>query len=677
MIGALALSGAGATAPGPAVAGTLPAGFEEVVLATGLELPTAVDWAPDGRMFVAEKAGVVKVVTPGSAPQATTLLDLSSHVNSYGDRGLLGLAVAHDFARTGHLYLLYTYEINRRRQDARKSSRLTRVTIDPANHVVGKERVILGRDGTRPCKRISNTQDCIPADAPTHTIGTVRAASDGTLWMGTGESTAYSIHYTNVFHASRTDSFAGKLIHVDERGRGLPDHPFCRRDSNLSHVCTKLHAKGFRNPFRFTLRGDTPIVGDVGLETREEIDIAVAGRDYGWPCHEGSLRTPAFETTRRCRRRYARERRGHRTEKPFYEYPGPPATVIVGPVFRGATWPGEYRGRLFFGDYVLGKIQTLDLDSGRAAPFAKSIGAPVDVEQTPRGQLAYVDIGAGEVREIGWSPDNRAPVARGAASRRYGPVPLVVNFSARNSVDPDGDALSYTWDFGDGDTASGRDVQHVYTSAGNRVVRLTASDPGGRSAVALLSVSPGNTPPTVELVAPNAGSLYRAGGNVTLRATADDPEDGPLRGRAISWEAFLDHRGHTHYLLTRLKGALAGFRVKADHSADTFLKLTVVATDSGGLSASKSVSIRPRTTTVRIGSSPRGAPVTFAGTAGTAPVTETHAVGFRTVVSAARTFERDGVRYRFRGWSDAGRREHTVSVPRSGLSLRARYAPAE
>ena len=49
---------------------TLPTGFEQLVLATGLDTPTAVDWAPDGRMFVTEKAGVLKVVTPGSAPAA-------------------------------------------------------------------------------------------------------------------------------------------------------------------------------------------------------------------------------------------------------------------------------------------------------------------------------------------------------------------------------------------------------------------------------------------------------------------------------------------------------------------------------------------------------------------------------------------------------------------------------
>ena len=663
-------------ASGTADAASLPADFEELVLATGLDTPTAIDWAPDGRMFVVEKAGVLKVVVPGRAPEATTVLDISDHVNSYGDRGLLGLAVARDFARTGHVYLLYTYETDRARQDGRKTSRLTRITVGPDNRVRSRERVILGRDGARPCRRVSNTHDCIPADAPTHTIGTVRAARDGTLWVGTGESTAYDVEYLGAFDAFRTRSFAGKIIHVDKRGRGLPGHPFCPRDDDLSHVCTKLHAKGFRNPFRFTIHRRTAIVGDVGLDTREEIDVTAPGGDYGWPCHEGSIRTPAFSRDRRCRHRYALERPRHRPQRPVYDYAGRPGTVIVGPVFDGETWPAEFRGRLFFADYARQWLQTLDLGSAAVTPFATELGSPVAIEQSPGGHLAYVDIAAGEVREIAWSPGNRAPVAEASASRRYGPVPLLVNFSARASADPEDEPLSYSWDFGDGETATGRDVQHVYTSAGNRLVRLTVTDPGGRSAVALLPVSPGNSPPAIDLLAPDAGSLYRAGGRLELRAAATDEEDGPLADRAITWEAFLEHRGHTHYLLTGLKGSMAGFRVPSDHSSDTFLTLTATATDSGGLTASQTVSIRPRTATVSVESTPAGAPVTFAGTHFTAPGTAPHAVGFETVVSAAVSFERDGVRYRFRRWSDGGRRTHSVTVPADGLSLRARYKPA-
>ena len=144
----------------------------------------------------------------------------------------------------------------------------------------------------------------------------------------------------------------------------------------------------------------------------------------------------------------------------------------------------------------------------------------------------------------------------------------------------------------------------------------------------------------------------------------------------IEWEALLEHRGHTHYLLTGLNGTVAGFKVPSDHSSDTFLTITVTATDSGGLTASETVSVRPRTAPVRIESSPAGAPVTFAGADVVAPAEAQHAVGFETVLSAARAFERDGVRYVFRRWSDGRRRTHPVTVAADGLSVRARYAPS-
>ncbi len=645
------------------------------MLASGLDTPTAVDWAPDGRMFVIEKAGVLKVVTPASAPAATTVLDISDHVNAYGDRGLLGMAVAPDFASTGHIYLLYTYEVDRRRQDGRKTSRLTRITVGPDNRVTGKERVIVGRDGDTPCKRVSNTRDCIPADAPAHTIGTVRAAPDGTLWLGTGESTAYDIFYANAYDAYNPRSFAGKLIHVDGRGRGLPNHPYCPRDHDLTHTCTKVHAVGFRNPFRFTVHDGTPIVGDVGLETREEIDIVRPGRNYGWPCYEGSVRTPAYRDFKRCKPRYAREGTPRETTAPLYDYTGYPATVIGGPVLHNGFWPAAYQGRLFFGDFAHSFIRSLDLSTGEAAPFAEGAGAQVDLEEAPDGNLAYVDIGGGEVKKIAWTPGNKAPFAGARASRTSGPVPLFVFFSAARSGDPEGASLSYHWDFGDGATATGRDVSHVYNTAGNFLVRMTVTDPGGRSAVALLNVSPGNTPPGVQLNAPADGSLYRAGQRLVLRASATDPEDGALLDRDIEWEGILHHRGHEHFLLTGLTGATAGFRVPSDHSADSFFEFTVTATDSGGLETSQTVTVHPRTTTVRVGSVPRGAPVSFAGVRKPAPLTAQHAIGFETVLSAARSFRHDGERYRFRRWSDGSRdRERVVTVPKGGLAVRARYA---
>ena len=92
-------------------------------------------------------------------------------------------------------------------------------------------------------------------------------------------------------------------------GSGLPGHPFCPADANLTHVCTKHFAKGFRNPFRFQLRPGGLIVGDVGWNTREEIDLLrldQPGKSYGWPCYEGTIQTPGYKDGPECAAEYAK-----------------------------------------------------------------------------------------------------------------------------------------------------------------------------------------------------------------------------------------------------------------------------------------------------------------------------------------------------------------------------------
>jgi hypothetical protein len=112
--------------PTQAAAATLPSGFSEHVVVGGLSSPVAAS-APDGRVFVAEKAGVVKVAMPGE--EAQSLLDISGRVNSYHDRGLLGLAVDRDFSQNGYLYLLYTYDVAPLQPEARKASSSTRLKL--------------------------------------------------------------------------------------------------------------------------------------------------------------------------------------------------------------------------------------------------------------------------------------------------------------------------------------------------------------------------------------------------------------------------------------------------------------------------------------------------------------------------------------------------------------------
>src|SRR3954449_5842528 len=95
----------------PALAGTLPTGFTESTVWTGLGNPTVIRFAPDGRVFVASKSGVINVFDNLSDTTPTQFADLRGKVHDYWDRGLLGMALDPGFT-TGrpYVYVLYAYD---------------------------------------------------------------------------------------------------------------------------------------------------------------------------------------------------------------------------------------------------------------------------------------------------------------------------------------------------------------------------------------------------------------------------------------------------------------------------------------------------------------------------------------------------------------------------------------
>src|SRR5215203_579584 len=674
----------------PAVATTLPAGFGETTLASGLNAPTAVDWAPDGRMFIAEKRGVVRVRTPGGA--LLTLLDIRDEVNNVSDRGLLGLAVDTDFQTNGYLYLLYAYELNPLSPDSTGPmvSRLTRVKVKPDNTLENPgdpETVILGTESDEPCPNPDNTVDCIPADFYWHVIGTVRSdPTDGTLWVGSGDSHPFAVDGTS-YRPLDERTYAGKILHVDRNGRGLPNHPFCPNEVDLTDVCTKIYAKGFRNPFRFTLRpGKGPVVGDVG-NGHEELDLIRPGGNYGWPCYEGHDRVWLYDQEARCEQEYAKEGTPAAALPPAWTYPRPQdgSAIIAGPTYPGGNYPSNYNGKIFVGDYVQGWVKRLSVNSSDEVTavenFATNWPSGVDLELMPNGDLAYVSIGlqsqaSGVVSRLTYADGNLPPTPVASATPQEGPAPLTVQFKGSDSSDPEGDPLTYDWNFGDGSPhGSEPDPVHTYTDAGSYTARLTVDDGYGRYPNTTVSIQVGdNAPPTAQITTPLDGATYRDGEVVELAGAATDPEDGPLTGDSLSWHVLLHHRTHLHEVGT-FTGERAQFTAYDDHDADSHYEIALTATDSGRRSAEQRIEIRPETVKLLLASSPPGAPITYPDK-GTllAPVELTAAVAFKPTIEAAATFEYRGRTYRFDHWSDGGARQHQVTIPETDATLTASYA---
>ncbi|HKP20266.1 MAG TPA: discoidin domain-containing protein, partial [Thermoleophilaceae bacterium] len=668
----------------PAGAVTYPAGFEERPLATGLTGPVGLTFTPDGRMLVVEKAGRLKVVPPGGGP-ATTILDMTTRVNSYWDRGLLGIAVDSDYATNNYIYLLYTYDLNPLTPDGTGPaiSRLSRFELSAANQVTN-ETVLLGTYSGGACPAPSNSIDCIPSEGASHSIGTVRSAPDGTLYVGSGDASSFSAVDTLAFRTYDERSMAGKIMHVDRNGRGLPGHPFCPAETNLDLVCTKLYAKGFRNPFRFQLRQNGGIhVGDVGWDTREEMDIIPSGgRSYGWPCYEGTIRTPGYRDRAECTTEYAKEGTANAHVGPVYDYGHVGSSAIVaGPAYAGTLYPPGYRDAIFFGDYAQGFIKKLRLNPDGSVAGVDSFATGwtgTAVEAAPNGDIVYAGFGdgspgTGSIQRIVYSPGNSSPVAHAAANPESGSPPLAVQFSSAGSADSDGDPLSYSWDFGDGATSTAANPSHTYTASGVFTATLTVSDGRGLSATDSVQVSTRGAGPTATITSPADESLYRDGDTITLRGSATDPQDGTLPASALSWNVIIHHASHIHQVGTFDGTDTASFQTLRDHDADSYYEITLRATDSSGLVGRRMIQIRPETVPFSLRSTPTGAPLSYSADAVSAPFDTDAAIGFNTTVSAAQQFTSGTTPYWFDSWSNGGSRTQNLTVPAQATTLTARY----
>ena len=687
---------------GPAQAAPhLPPGFEQTnAAAFGTAAGTITDaaYTPDGRLLATEKDGRLWVKSGTAAPQV--VLDISDHVNSYRDRGLNGLAVDKDFAENHWVYLVYVYEHVPGDPTGRKVSRLTRITLNDDNTAAdpagpqGPETTILGKSASIPCPQSSNTDDCIPADYTWHTIGTVRSdPADGTLWLGTGDATYSYVVDQQTFGTRDDHTYRGKILHVDRDGNGVPGHPFCPTDNDLTHVCTKIYAEGFRNPFRFYLRpGKGPVAGDVGQDTHEEVDLVKPGGNYGWPCYEGEARGVNYQDTPECQALYAKEGTAQAAIPPVYDYLHNSAggSALGGPVYAGSGYPSSYMGDVFVADYAQGWVRRLDLNAAGDAvtdvhDFATydpgTVPTFVDVIEMPGTKnVGFVDIGWGNdpwvggfVSEFRYSPANASPVARATGTPLAGSAPLRVSFDASASTDANGDTLSFAWNFGDGSTGSGAKPAHTYSTPASYTATVTVTDGRGGSATATVGpITPGNTAPVPAITAPTDRATFRYGSTVALSGGATDAQDGTIPSSRLRWTIHQQHGGHKHDF-QGITGSTGSFAPGNDHDADSYFEITLTATDAQGLTGSKTIRLDPETIDFTLAGVPSGAPLGYGTAAVTAPSTRQSGIGFFTQISAAASFVKDGTAYTFDDWSDGGAALHNVTIPATDTTLTATY----
>lgn len=397
----------------PTASAAVPGGFGDGVVASGLTLPTGMEFMPDGRILVTEKSGVVRVVQNG-AVLPTPLIDLSSRVSSYWDRGLLGIAVDPEFTTTRpFVYLLYPYDPTGSDDSGIKSLRLSRFTVTGNTASMASEVVILGSLPSPGCTANLGSPDCVPNDWYGHGPGSLVFAPDRTLFVSMGDGASWDEVDPRALRALDIDQYPGKILRIDRDGNGVASNPFW--NGNARSIRSRVFATGLRNPFRFALRPGTSTlhVGDVGWLTREELNIVSAGDNLGWPCYEGPNQQPGYASFSVCQALYARGVGAVRRAAVDWTSIGG-AAAIGGPSASLTNFPSPWNRGVFFGDYANGWIRYLPLDaagnvSGSPVDFATALDSPVDLKVGPDGALYYVSIMAGQVRRIAVGADPPTP----------------------------------------------------------------------------------------------------------------------------------------------------------------------------------------------------------------------------------------------------------------------------
>jgi glucose/arabinose dehydrogenase/peptidoglycan/xylan/chitin deacetylase (PgdA/CDA1 family) len=576
----------------PIMASALPSGFETQVVASGLNSPTTISFSPDGRIFVAEKNGAVRVIKNG-ALLPDPLITISD-VNTYGDRGLIGMAIDPNFSQNGYLYLAYTYENTPGLSfSGIKTSRVIRVTVVGDIAQESSKVVILGSVGgnasTPSCDNYPVTSDCIASDAPSHTIGGLRFGTDGKLYVATGDGAHFDYPDTRSLRAQNLDSLAGKVLRINTDGTAPNDNPFYNGNPNANR--SKVYAYGFRNMFRFNFRPSNNSLygGDVGWSTYEEINKIIPGGNYGWPCKEGAVITPGGLG---CTAIGAID--------PIYVYAhdtNGAGSVTAGSFPTGSAYPSSYANTYFFGDYAQNWIKTMTVNSSDVPQVISNFGVaadgtngPVEFVTGPEGNIYFLSIYTGELKKITHTSGNRQPIVSISATPTSGLAPLSINFSSAGTNDPDGNPITYLWNFGDNSTSTSANPNKVYSINGSYTATLTVFDNQGGQTTKSIKITVGNQAPIAEIISPTNGSLYNVGQTLTLSGTGIDPETGSLPAGNLSWRVILHHNTHIHILETHT-GNNVNITAPDHGDPDVYTEIELTVTDSAGLTNKKSIYI--------------------------------------------------------------------------------------
>ena len=427
----LALGGLALTAlTSEAQGATTPTGFSDSVVVSGLTNPTALRFSPDGRVFVAEKRGVIKVFDSLADPTPDVFADLNVNVHNFWDRGLLGMALDPGFPAQPYVYVMYTYDHVLGSTSPAPRWGTPGVYSDPCPTPPGATAdgcVVSGRLSrlTASGNTMTGGEQVLVEDwcqqYPSHSVGSVEFGRSGALFASAGDGASFNftdwgqdgdpvnpcgdppggvgaaltpptaeggaLRSQDLRTSGDPVGLDGSVIRVDPAtGAGLTSNPL---SSSTDPNARRIVAHGLRNPLRIAERPGTDEiwVGDVGWNAWEEINrllpSTTQARNFGWPCYEGAGRQASYDGANLdvCENLYTET---GAVTAPYFAYHHSARVVpnetcptgsssAAGVEFAFASgqspYPAEYDDALFFADYSRDCIWVMPKGSdGNPAP---------------------------------------------------------------------------------------------------------------------------------------------------------------------------------------------------------------------------------------------------------------------------------------------------------------------
>ena len=635
---------------------TFPTNFAGFQVATGLD-PVGMDVAPDGRVFLAEKNGKVRIVKNGTL-LATPFVAIPN-VDNFNERGLLKVVLDPNFTTNNFLYVYYTYKAA---GSSVSNNRVSRFTATGDVAVSGSEKVLIDID---------------PLGSVGYHNGGGLAIKEGKLFISVGENTVAE-------NAQSLITLKGKILRINLDGSIPTDNPFYSTATGTNRA---IWALGLRNPFRLATQPGTSklFINDVGNSSWEEINEGVAGKNYGWPGIEG-VRTSQTPPTN--------------YQDPFYAYDHSQGCSITAGAFYNPTmakFPMAYVGKYFFGDYCNGWLKTIDPITKAVANFAAGINRPLDVAVANDGTLYFIARGGitggsdaantSSTNGVLWRVDytgNGAPVIAVQPTSKTVSVGQSVTFTTVASGNP---APSYQWQRNGVTILGATSPSYTLTNpaltdngANYKVVVSNSVGSATSNEATLLVIT--NQLPVATINTPTSGAKYAGGDIISFSGTGSDGEDGNLPASAFTWKVDLYHfdsPAHVHPAMEPTSGITSGsftIPTQMETSANVLFRLFLTVTDSKGATTTVSRDVVPITSTITLATSPAGLALKLDGSTVTAPYSFTGVSRIIRSLEAVSPQTIGGITYTFSSWSNGGSRLQNLSTPGTTTTLTANFVPS-